>query len=93
MRRLAAATAALVILAPAIRGDDLEEPPQPVPQQDAAPSSQAGADEPTSEEAPEPDPEARSSSRSFRSKWGVFRDAARGLASWDVSVQRTTPFS
>jgi phosphate-selective porin OprO/OprP len=84
----AAITALILAFAPGIRG---ESPPQPgatkAPVAETA-SANEGTDEPAA--VPAEAPEAEKSTESFRRKWGVFRDSARGLMTWSLFGGRLT---
>lgn len=79
MRYPAAALIALFVLLPPSGADDRAQQAEP---------ESAAQEEPATETPDEAQPEA--GSESLRGKWGRFRDAARGLATWSLFGGRLT---
>jgi len=75
MRHLAAAVIVALLLAPGMRAQD-------------SPPEQEGATADAPQPSPEPEPEP--SSDSLGSKWDRFRDAGRGLTTWNLFDGRLT---
>jgi len=103
MRSLASVAIAWLVLTSGVHAEDSSPPPlsavsdpatpaqgAPTTDKPEAPAQGEPTDNPEAPEGEEPAPEPEPSKQTFRSKWGTFRDATRGLLTWNLFGGRLT---